>query len=673
MKGEFKIMKKSKTEKKKISLKTQMIVSFLCVGIIPLVIFAIVSSIIIKSSMYNSEIMSLKQISSMVTANLDNWGDENIVLVEDIASSQVIYSNNLDNINSDLKNKQGQNTDISNLMYIDIYGNVLADALGSKNVNISNEDYFEGVATNYSYVSNVLFDKDKGFPYIIFSSPIKTNNEVIGYIVSKIKTSSIEDSIGNIFYSENGEIFTFNYDGFITYHSNLDKVMSENIFDSSSALSEGARKAIDGNFNSINYNSNGEKGAAVYNFIPSLKWGTITTTPNSEIYQGFNKVLLYSIPSIIIILLLILGSAFYVLKLITTPISKMVSIIKNVAHGDLTIQCELNGAREIVTIGEDLNEMVRSLKNLVLSISNKSIELEDASVALDELASAAEETSKDISKAMDEIAGGSVSQAEKTDDVLNHVRTLDEKMTILSHKIQETNEALKISDSALSKGNASTTKLKVNAEEQYKLVGQAVNEVNELSDFVSNIDEIIETISEIAEQTSLLSLNASIEAARAGENGKGFAVVAEEVGKLASESQSATRKTSDILNRIKAKADSTTGIMNSINDGMMSHSSTVNESIDIFKEITSADYKISENVKSFSGLIDYIKDFSDELLELIETLASSAEEDAAVAEEVTASSNEQISVVEKVKESGNNILKIVDELKSNIEKFNIEK
>ena len=274
---------------------------------------------------------------------------------------------------------------------------------------------------------------------------------------------------------------------------------------------------------------------------------------------------------------------------------------------------------------------------------------------------------------MDEIAGGSVSQAEKTDDVLNHVRTLDEKMTILSHKIQETNEALKISDSALSKGNASTTKLKVNAEEQYKLVGQAVNEVNELSDFVSNIDEIIETISEIAEQTSLLSLNASIEAARAGENGKGFAVVAEEVGKLASESQSATRKTSDILNRIKAKADSTTGIMNSINDGMMSHSSTVNESIDIFKEITSADYKISENVKSFSGLIDYIKDFSDELLELIETLASSAEEDAAVAEEVTASSNEQISVVEKVKESGNNILKIVDELKSNIEKFNIEK
>lgn len=326
----------------------------------------------------------------------------------------------------------------------------------------------------------------------------------------------------------------------------------------------------------------------------------------------------------------------------------------------------------MVSIGEDLNEMVQSLKNLVFSISNKSSELKDASITLDELASSAEENSRDISKAMDEIADGSVSQAAKTDDVLNHVRTLDEKMTVLAHKIQETNEALRISDNALLKGNAGTTKLKNNTEEQYKLVGQAVDEVNELSDFVSNIDVIIETISDIAEQTSLLSLNASIEAARAGENGKGFAVVAQEVGKLANESQSATRKTSDILNKIKAKADSTTGLMNSINDGMISHSSTVNETIDIFSEITSADNRISENIKSFNSLIDYIKDFSNELLELIETLASSAEESAAVAEEVTASSDEQIAVVEKVKESGNNILKIVDELKINIEKFNIE-
>ena len=36
---------------------------------------------------------------------------------------------------NDLKNKKGQNTYITNIMYIEPSGNILADALGSKNVN----------------------------------------------------------------------------------------------------------------------------------------------------------------------------------------------------------------------------------------------------------------------------------------------------------------------------------------------------------------------------------------------------------------------------------------------------------------------------------------------------------------------------------------------------------
>ena len=664
-------MENPQIKQNKISLKTKMIIIFLCVGIIPLIIFSINSIMIIKSSMYESEVMSLRQISSMVTANLDKWGDDNLLLVEDVANSQVVKSNNIDHIKNELKNKQGQDMNIYNLMYVDTAGNILADSLGSRNGNISNEEYFTEVSKGFSYNSNTIIDKENSFPFMIFSSPVKSNNEIIGYIVNKIKTDSINESIGNIFYSEDGQIFTFSNDGLITYHSDSVDSVNQNIFTDSSKLSEAYKKALEGNFNSIQYTFNGVSGVAVYNYIPSLDWGIMTTTPNSDIYNGFNKVLLSSIPVLIIVIMLILVSAFYVLKLVTKPITQMAVLIQSVAQGDLTVQCNLGGSIEMVRIGQDINEMVNSLKNLVLSISNKNTELNEAAIILDEMASSAEESSKDISKAMNEIARGSVSQASGTDTVLNHVKNLDEKMSELTHRISETNKALEVSNIALSKGNNGTQHLKDSTETQYKLVNQAVSQVNELSDFVSNIDEIIETIRDIAEQTSLLSLNASIEAARAGESGKGFAVVAEEVGKLANESQIATQRTAEILNSIKNKADSTTKIMTSINDGMILQSSNVNETISAFSEITESDNKISDNIKSFSSLIDYIKNFSNELLSLIETLASTSEESAAVSEEVTASSDEQIAIVERVKESSHNILNIVDELKNNIEKFNI--
>lgn len=659
--------------KKDRSLKQYLLVSFLIVGIIPLIIFTFIYSMIIKSSMYKSEISSMKQISSMATEHLDKWGEDNILLAEEIATSQIIYSNNIENIQSELKNKQAQDTSIVNIMYTDTSGNVLADSYGSKNENIANEEYFEEVKKGYSYVSDVLIDNEKNISVIVFSSPVKLDNVIVGYVINKVNINSIGDNIGKIFFADGGNIFTFNDRGDITYHSDENKIMNENIFnDNSNELALGAKKALDGNFSSIDYKYNGESGTAVYNFIPSLKWGTMTTIPNKSMYAGFISVFLTSIPLIVILCILIIILALYILKRVMDPILHLANLSREVATGDLMTECNLNGTKEINQIGDDFNQMVKSLKHLVKSIQGNSDNLKIASITLDEMSTSAEITSKDISKAMDEIANGSVEQASKTEDILTHVKKLDEKMSELTVELHETNKALEISEKALINGNNDTKELKNSTQNQSQLIGEAVKEVSELSVYVSNVDKIIEAISEIANQTSLLALNASIEAARAGESGKGFAVVAEEVGKLANESQTSTNQISLILNNIRKKANLTTNLMNSINDSMDIQTSTVNETLRIFNDIANADKKIADNIKSFNNLIQYIKKFSDELLQLIETLASSAEESAAVAEEVTASSENQIGVVEKVKGASNNILSIVDELHINIEKFKTE-
>ncbi|NLR70573.1 HAMP domain-containing protein [Novosphingobium sp. ERN07] len=87
------------------------------------------------------------------------------------------------------------------------------------------------------------------------------------------------------------------------------------------------------------------------------------------------------------------------------------------------------------------------------------------------------------------------------------------------------------------------------AENGGKVVGKAIEAMDNVARASAEISDITTMIDGIAFQTNLLALNAGVEAARAGEAGKGFAVVASEVRALA---QRATEAANAIKQRVEA-------------------------------------------------------------------------------------------------------------------------
>lgn len=405
---------------------------------------------------------------------------------------------------------------------------------------------------------------------------------------------------------------------------------------------------------------------------PNWKWVVSAGTYTNDFNVGSNKIL--NITLIVLLGVLVLGSAVIILfaEHISVPIKKIGKAVDIVASGNLNIpNLNIKNRDEIGKLNEAFNIMVKNVNELISSVKQSATVVLNSSQILDTIVDESTASINEVAASVDEIARGSSEQAKETENGVSRVKSLADKIELVTELSVKTNAATAVTVGIGSKGLEAIEFLLKKSEENSKAAGKVSDIILEVDRNSIEIGAITEAISQISEQTNLLALNAAIEAARAGEQGKGFAVVAEEVRKLASQSAISASKVRELIDGIQKKSKDAVKAMEVGSIIAKEQSESVIDAKNIFVEILKSIRKISEDMEGIKGYSLEMETEKNEIIEILETLSASTEENSAATQQVAATTEQQLANIDQMVSHTQDLKSLAEKLTEAVNAFQV--
>jgi methyl-accepting chemotaxis protein len=353
------------------------------------------------------------------------------------------------------------------------------------------------------------------------------------------------------------------------------------------------------------------------------------------------SLMAYSLTGLII--LAALAGLYLYMKYLLKPLGTVVSELKAVADGDLTVNIEVTSKDEIGQLQAAVRQTTSNLREVLQLINSMTTKLAEAATSMLSTSETSQQGIQNQQKGTEQVV---TAMHEMTATVQEIARNAAQAATEAGNANQEASKGQHVVDETTSSINSLAGE-----------VDNASDVIGKVRQDSDNIGSILDVIRGIAEQTNLLALNAAIEAARAGEQGRGFAVVADEVRTLASRTQESTEEIQTMIEQLQS------GIQDAVTV-MVNSREHAGQTVEQAKEA-------GKSLSDITAAVTVISDMNTQI-------ASAAEEQSSVTEEINRNIVEINRAVEMSAQGASQILdsseylnELSDELTATVGRFRL--
>lgn len=425
----------------------------------------------------------------------------------------------------------------------------------------------------------------------------------------------------------------------------------------------------------VDYEFNGVIKYAAYYVSDDASFILVISADEDEIMQPITNITKISIMTAVLIIIVCSIIGYILTGIMISPVIKITNIINKMADMDFTeniIQIQLNKRKdETGEMSRAINMLHDKLASIASSLKDQSESIFLATDALNVNVSETVTAIEQVEKAVTEIADGASVQA-------NETQKANENVILIGNMVKDTTdevENLLANATEMKNSSDEASTILMQLEQINNQTKEAINTIydqtNTTNESAMKIKEATTLITSIAEETHLLSLNASIEAARAGEEGRGFAVVASQIQKLAEQSNESSCMIEDIIDLLITDSKKAVTIMSEVKEIMTKQSEHVTKTDEIFTQVKNGIDSSIDGVTRIAEKTRQMDEARVNVVDIVQSLTTIAEENAASTEETSSSVTEVSSNVTNISENTEKMKNVANELEQNMKIFKL--